>query len=191
MPRFKKEDFRFMSATDLCKVMNISSKTLWNWVEEGLTIALDDGTKFYDPKEVMQWKCDRAVKKALDLAEEAEKKKIHERKLSQKEMNGGDTDLDGTVHADQLERYRAAKADLAEDERDRSRKKLINREDHDEIMSEIVDFARSSFQALPKKIGIKLSKERDSSVVEKVLETEIVDVLKGMAKIDDERINDN
>jgi len=187
MQSMKNEDFRYMKAVDLAKVFNVDRKTISRWAKDGMPPALED-EKLYDPKEVMEWRCKCAIEKVIKEAEEAEKKRVYEKRQSQKEISGGDSDLDNGEFTDNLDRFRHYKAELAKIEVEKATGALIPRDIVEETICVMGDFCRKSLQEIPKLMGIKLAKERDVVEIEKMLDDQLITVMKGMADVGDDSL---
>lgn len=179
--------FRQMSAADLAKVVDVTNKTIVNWVDDGMPYIDVNGVRKYDARKVLDWH----VKSSVSVY----KQKIDELKNQPKEgvittKNNGEDDFDNNeepIFEDNLDRQRYYQAKLVKTKYKQLEKILIPRDFHEEKMMEAGDFVRSALQSLPKELSIKLAKLRDAAEIEKVLEEVICDKLREMAKIAEEQ----
>ena len=86
------------------------------------------------------------------------------------------------IFSDQLERQRKLKGDLYEVELAKKKGELIEKLNHDEFVLQAGEFCRSAFQAIPRKISVALASENDASIIEKIIENEIIGVLKELSE---------
>ena len=185
--KLTKEQFRRLSQTDLAKVLNLSQKTIWNWVEDGMPYIETGGDKKYDVREVMDWKIKNTTS-VLKLQIDELKKLANQGGTAASKPQDDDFDEDAEpLFEDNLDRQRYYQAKLVKTKYMQLDGTLIAKDFHEEKMMEAGDFVRSALQSIPKELSIKLAKLRDAAEVEKLLDQVICDKLKEMAQIAEEK----
>ena len=174
-----REKFEKMIRADVARMLNVSEPTITKLLQEGMKIQTDDVNRnYFDSREVIDFIVQRG---GLDLrGGQTNKEKIA--KLNGKPKSEDDEDLEPEIFSDQLERFRKLKGDLAELELAKKKGDLIEKQLHDEFVMQAGEFCRNSFQSIPRKIAVAVAKEKDSMAIEKIIEAEIVGVLKELSE---------
>lgn len=150
----------------------------------GLPYGMDGTSRIFDFKDIIPWIVENGWCRLRHSSEKiAKAKPPSERAKGKKGKDDEDEMLnDPTLFGDELERYRAAKANLAELDYAKKKGDLIEKEKHEEFVQMAGDYCRQAFQSLPKKLCVKMAKMRDAGEVEKLLENEIVAVLRELSE---------
>jgi phage terminase Nu1 subunit (DNA packaging protein) len=165
------EFYRNLPGNELAKIIGKTAPVIASWCSQGMPFNGEGRKKSYDIAKIIEW----LQKTQVGLPKSEIKK-------SQKSIESDDMLQDGPAFDDNLDRYRSAKADLAEMEFKKRKGELIELEAHQKFVQEAGSFCRQSFQNIPKKISVQLAKIHDSQQVEKVLESEIAKVLKDLSE---------
>lgn len=174
MPDNPYDYYRAVTRATLARILDVSPNVFKKWGAEGMPFDGNGQRMTHDVGKVVQWMIDRAIKDGT-----MDKRK---KPPQGKPIDGDDMLQDGPAFDDNLDRYRSAKADLAEMEFKKRKGELIELEAHQKFVQEAGSFCRQSFQNIPKKISVQLAKIHDSQQVEKVLEAEIAKVLKDLSE---------
>lgn len=163
-------------------MLQVSEPTITKLILEGLEYTTDEaGKNWFDSRQVIDFVVSRG---GLDLrGGQTSKEKIAKLNRGKtKENPADDEDLEPEIFSDQLERFRKLKGDLAELELAKKKGDLIEKQLHEEFVMQAGEFCRNSFQAIPRKIAVAVAKEKDSMAIEKIIEAEIVGVLKELSE---------
>jgi len=172
------ELYRSMQAAELAKVLSVSGAIVSKFVSEGMPHVQEGNKKRFDTRKVIDW-----VVKRGGLDNRGKKTSKDQRNPNTALPLDDDSDDPNEPFSDNLDRQRKLQGDKIELEIQRRKGELIELRAHDEFVNKAGSFCRSAFQAMPKKLAVKLAKEHDVNVIEKLLQNEVVSILKELSNM--------
>lgn len=160
--------FRELSQGDLITITGSTQPAIKKMTDEGLPFELNLETqkKTFDFKTMLPW----IVENGWGKYKHSSVKKAKQNAVKPKGSKDDDDLMDPTLFGDELERYRAAKANLAELDYAKKKGDLIELEKHEAFVQDAAEYCRQAFQSLPKKICVKVAKMNDAGDIEALLE---------------------
>lgn len=158
----KPYNWRALNQQTVLSILNTRAHTINKWVDKGCPIEYKDGKKTYDVAKILNWRIE--YQKQLDqyVPEDPDVEGIH-------------GDAKGELLRVKIERE---KFDLGVKKGD-----YITKEIYEQEFREAGDYIRQSFQNIPKKLSLKLSKVKELNEIEKVISEEINSILKHISTI--------
>lgn len=170
--------YRNCSQAEIAKIFDTNSVNILRLIGDGLPYTYLGKKKVFDSAIVHQWFVERDLKKTV-----SKKNKSTTRKVGDDEGDLLEDDVE-FQQGDNLDMFRYYKAKQAKLALEKEQGSLISKEAHEEFIRSAGDFVRSGFQALPKKLAVKLGKIRDSNDIESLLEEEIINTLKRLSEME-------
>lgn len=152
-------NWRRLSSEDVVQALRVDRQTVSNWLRERCPCHRDvagPSRPFFDLAEVLDWHKAKAVE--------------------QRPVAPGED-------SPELERYRKLKADMTEFDLSVKKKKFMETAVIRAMVRKMAERTRIGFQSLGKRLSIKVAKESDPSAVERVIDGEVDKVLKDLATI--------
>jgi phage terminase Nu1 subunit (DNA packaging protein) len=167
-----------MSASELAKVLAVSNALVQKLTTEGMPHDQEGNKKRFDTRKVIDW-----VVKRGGLDNRGKKTSKDQKNPNTALPLDEDAEDPNEPFSDNLDRQRKLQGDKIELEIQRRKGELIELRAHDEFVNKAGSFCRSAFQAMPKKLAVKLAKEHDVNAIEKILQNEVVSILKELSQM--------
>ena len=169
--------FRRLGQGDVVTITGTVGSQIKKMTDEGLPFRLEGSTKLFDFRDMLPWIVENGWGKLKHSS-------VKRAKANRPPVPKDEEDMEPGLFGDELERYRAAKANLAELDFAKKKGDLIEKEKHEAFVQEAADYCRQAFQSLPKKLCVKLAKMNEAGAIESLLEDEIVAVLKRLSEME-------